>query len=92
MPGEGSAFAGLKASVRAYDSKIQEARLEPNVVNLSVKYRFVIAKAKPEAIYSICFSWIASCFASYLATPRSRNDGRRFFLKLTTLGFGLATR
>jgi hypothetical protein len=28
-----------------------------NVVNLSVKYRFVIAKAKPEAIHS---SWIAS--------------------------------
>jgi hypothetical protein len=32
----------------------------PNAVNLSVKYRIVIAKAQPEAIHHAVFKWIAS--------------------------------
>jgi hypothetical protein len=43
-----------------YFRPLARRSLQTNVVNLSVKYRFVIAKAKPEAIHSVCFSWIAS--------------------------------
>jgi hypothetical protein len=59
---------------QAYPTKQYAKR---NVIKLRVKYRFVIAKAKPEAIQDIVFK--LDCFASLAMT------GNEFFLKLMPL-------
>jgi hypothetical protein len=50
----------IQADSVLQDANLVRRSLQINVVNLSVKYRFVIAKAKPEAIHSVCLNWIAS--------------------------------